>query len=148
MKTYLKISAFFTLLALAFTLVGLPVYAQEINYNTNSNTGSNNDSTTGLIKTDSSVVKQCVKTAAKTKAAAYKTAKDAYKKTLSDLITTKNEAVKAAKALTDKVAKKAAIKTANKTWQDGKKKARQDLNAARKAARDQYKVERQACQAK
>ena len=92
--------------------------------------------------------KDCVASAKSVENASMKQAKDGLKTAKASALQTKNAALASAKTLTDKTAKKDAIKAANDAYKASVKTANDAYSVASKAAKSQYKVDVAACPAK
>jgi hypothetical protein len=101
--------------------------------------------TTTPTSTPTQTRKDCVLSAIDARNAAPQQAKDTFKTAQASALQIKKDALLAAKSLTDKTAKKAAIKAANDAYKATVKKNRDDLKNAVKLAKDAYKAAVAAC---
>lgn len=87
----------------------------------------------------------CMQAAVDKRDTALSAAVDAFASAIKSALDARKGALKAAWALTDKKARRAAIRAAWKAWTTSSQGARRDLNNARKAAWTQFYADRKSC---
>ncbi|MBI4034184.1 MAG: hypothetical protein HY378_01395 [Candidatus Brennerbacteria bacterium] len=87
----------------------------------------------------------CVRSAIDKRDNAIISAANTFHALVTSALQTRINALKSAWANTDEKARKTALKTAWSAYRDATKKARRDLQSARKAAWKQYETDRKAC---
>lgn len=130
-KQFAKITILSLVLA---SVLALPVLADDTNTNTNTNTN-----------TSTGINVSCIQTAIDKRDNAIIAAVDKHATTIKDALATRRDALKAAWAITDRKARRQAIKDARTAYTKTVRQSRKDLNAARKATWKQYYKDRKAC---
>jgi hypothetical protein len=87
----------------------------------------------------------CMQAAIEKRDTAIITAFDNYSSTVKNLLTIRKDELKAAWALTNKTARRTAIKAAWQKYSNGLKKAREEIKKAKKSAWKQFHIDERAC---
>ncbi len=93
----------------------------------------------------SAAVTACMNTASSKRSEALKATKETYAAALASANDAHKAALASAKAMTDKIARNAAEKSADKAWRDAKAKALADRNAAMKVSTSTFSADRKIC---
>lgn len=135
-KTLSRIAVTVLSLVLAASIV-LPVLAKN-NYD---NHNGNATSTTNILTIDIA----CVRNAIEKRDTAVIAAVDAYATAVKSALSTRKDAEKAAWNLTDRTARRTALKAAQMTYRNSVRAARKAFRDARNSAWKQFRTDRKAC---